>query len=83
MWTRPNRAKKYFHLAVQFVYSFVELDVPAAQYSANYDATFHFASIAEMRGDGHGPPQPAENAANMPSPMQPRELLRLRATEIG
>ena len=57
MWTGPDRAKKYFHLTVQLVYSFLELDVPAAQRSANHDATFHTASIAEMpRIRGHGVP---------------------------
>ena len=30
MWARADRAKKHFHLAVELVYSFVELDVPAA-----------------------------------------------------
>jgi len=41
MWTCANGAHEHFDLTVQLVYSFVELDVPAAQCSANHDATFH------------------------------------------
>lgn len=40
-------AKEYLHLSIELVDSFVELDMPAAQRSANHDATFHARSIAQ------------------------------------
>jgi hypothetical protein len=47
-WSSDDRAKKDFDLSVQLVDSFVELNVPAAQPSANHDATFHAHSIAQV-----------------------------------
>jgi hypothetical protein len=40
-WSGADGAKKNLDLAVQLVDSLIELDVPAAQPSANHDATFH------------------------------------------
>src|SRR6187431_1669429 len=40
-WSGAHRAKEHLDLAVRLLDSFVELDVPAAQPSANHDATFH------------------------------------------
>ena len=46
-WGAAHGAKEYLHLSIELVDSFVELDMSAAQPSANHDATFHARSIAQ------------------------------------
>ena len=46
-WSGADGAKEDLDLAVRLVDSLSELDVPPAQPSANHDATFHAASIAQ------------------------------------
>jgi hypothetical protein len=80
-WSSDDRAKENLDLSVQLVNSFVELNVPAAQPSANHDAAFHPLSIAQMPKKAATLPARDENLGQLGSsriPALPSLNLKVR-----
>jgi hypothetical protein len=79
-WTRSSddRAKENLDLSIQLVDSFVELNMPAAQPSANQDAALHARSIAQIPKKGGRRRKPSSIGLNRASTLCPS--LNLKAT---